>query len=140
MMTSLAAQYSSVQDAWSVTANATANNTGAANWGMSLNMSSIPEWAKPHMAENIMYTQMLIAANPEVMNSDGKFDLSNMGSNPMAVPKDFAATQDNAQYGSPTSSGATSTPTSGKKNGASALASPRVAVALVAVAAIFFAL
>jgi len=149
MMTSLAAQYPSVQNAMSITANATSNNTAAANWGMNLNMSSIPDWAQPYMAENIMYTQVLMAANPDVITPSGNIDLSNMGSNPLSTPNDFAAIQDNTQSPSSTSSGAASSSTSTSagaaakssgKSGASALASPRVAVALVAVAAIFFAL
>jgi hypothetical protein len=153
MMPSLAAQYPSTMAAMSYTANLTMNNTVASTWGMNTNMSGMPDWAMPYMAENIAYSQAFIAMNQDVVTSDGNIDLGKMGSNPMMLPADVAAAsrQNNAvssnSSSSTTSSSSTAsaTPSSaaasgGLKSGASALASPRVAVALVAVAAAFFAL
>jgi hypothetical protein len=93
--------------------------------------------------------------NSEVLTSDGSVDLSGLGNNPVMLPTDVATSMNNADssYGSPASSSApsgtsgTSSPSaspvgasSNSSNGAGALSSPRVAVALVAVAAAFFAL
>ena len=33
----------------------TANNSMAANWGSNMDMSQIPSWAQPYMAQNVMY-------------------------------------------------------------------------------------
>lgn len=148
MMPSLASQNPSTQAGWSYASNATSNNTAAANWGMNLDMSKMPDWSMPYMAENILFTRSFLAMNPESMAADGSVNLAPLSNNAVMIPTDIAAAarQNNAQSGnsSATSSGATSTPSSaasssGGKNGAGALASPRVAVALVAVAAAFFA-
>ncbi|KAH9035347.1 hypothetical protein EDB85DRAFT_1863152 [Lactarius pseudohatsudake] len=149
MMPSIASQNPSTQAGWSYTSNATSNNTAAGNWGMNLDMSKMPDWSMPYMAENILYTQSFLAMNPESMGQDGSVDLSPLANNAVMFPTDVAAAArlNNAESGTSTStsSGASSTPTSassntGGSNGAGALASPRVAVALVAVVAAFFAL
>jgi len=121
-------------------------------------MSGMPDWAQSYAAENILFTQSVLAMNPETINQAGDVDLSAMGSNPMMVPTDVAAaarannvdnsTSSGYPAASSTASGAASTPsttssgdsTKSSTNGAGALSSPRVAVALVAVAAAFFAL
>jgi len=152
MMSSLSGQYPSTKAGWSYASNATSNNTGAANWGASMDMSKMPDWSMPYMAENILYTRSFLAMNPESMNANGDVNLSPLSNNAIMVPTDVAsaARQNNAESGtsssSASSSGATPTPSSasaasssGSSNGAGALASPRVAVALVAVAAAFFA-
>jgi plastocyanin len=151
MMPSLASQYPSTQAAWSYTSNMTANNTAASNWGMNMDMSKMPSWSQSYLAENIMYTQSFIAANPETVSPSGNIDLSLLSNNAVMLPTDVAAAarQNNAQSSTPSSSASSSTPSAtpstaaasgGLKSGASALASPRVAVAFVAVAAAFFAL
>ncbi len=149
MMPSLAGKNPSTQAGYSYASNATSNNTAAASWGMNLDMSKMPDWSMPYMAENIMFTQSFLAMNPESMTKDGSVDLSALGNNAVMIPTDVAAAArlNNAESGTPssTSSGVSATPSSaaassGGINGASALASPRVVVALVAVAAAFFAL
>ncbi|KAH9066405.1 hypothetical protein EDB87DRAFT_1554455 [Lactarius vividus] len=149
MMPSLASQNPSTQAGWSYASNATSNNTAAGNWGMNLDMSKMPDWSMPYMAENILFTRSFLAMNPESMTQDGSVDLSPLANNAVMIPTDVAAAArlNNAESSTPssTSSGVSSTPSSassssGKTNGAGALASPRVAVALVAVVAAFFAL
>jgi len=158
MMPSLAGQYPSTQAAMTYASNVTASQPAAASWGGNINMSGMPDWAQSYAAENILFTQSVLAMNPETINQAGDVDLSAMGSNPMMVPTDVAAAArannvDNSTSSgypatSSTASGAASTPsttssgdsTKSSTNGAGALSSPRVAVALVAVAAAFFAL
>lgn len=156
MMPSLAGQYPSTQAAMSYTSNVTANSSSAASWGMNMNMSGMPSWSQQYMAENVLFTQAVLAMNPETLNADGTVDFSNTTSTPLMVPTDVAASMSSnadSSYGSPASSSAASG-TSGasspsasavggsskSSNGAGALSSPRVAVALIAVAAAFFAL
>ena len=157
MMPSLASQYPSTQAAMTYASNWTMSQPMAAAWGTSMNISSMPEWAQSYAAENIMFTQSFLAMNPEVISSSG-VDLAPLASNPIMMPTDIAASTRAATgdgYGSPngsstsdaaspsassgssTSNGAAS---KGGSNGAGAVSSPRVAVALVAVAAAFFAL
>jgi plastocyanin len=155
MMPSLSSQYPSTQAAMSYTSNLTASQPSAASWGMNMDMSSMPAWSQQYAADNILYTQAVMAMNPDMMGSDGSLDFSKMGNNPLMLPIDIAAAANNAgnsstsSYGSPASSssapGAASSPSTSpvsasSSNGAGAVSSPRVAVALVAVAAAFFAL
>jgi len=155
MMPSIAGQYPSTQAAMSYTSNVTANSTSAASWGMSMDMSGMPSGSQQYMAENVLFTRAVIGLNPEMLLSDGSLDFSNMSSTPLMVPTDVAASMSSnnadGSYGSPASSStpssATSSPSasavggsSKSSNGAGALSSPRVAVALVAVAAALFAL
>jgi len=151
MMASLASQNPSTQAAWTYASNVTSNNTVASNWGMNIDMSQMPSWSQSYVAENIMYTQAFISMNPETVSQNGgNIDLAPLSNSSVMLPTDVAAAarQNNAQSGSPASSAAPSsasaTPSTaasgGLKSGAGALASPRVAVALVAVVAAFFAL
>ena len=154
-MPSLASQYPSTQAAMTYTMNVTASQPAAGAWGNSIDMSKMPSWAQSYAAENIAYTKSFLAMNPETISQSGAVDLSPLANNAIMLPTDVAAAarQNDATntsasaYGSSaaaapsstagTASGATS---QSGKNGAGALASPRVAVALVAVAAAFFAL
>ena len=156
MMPSLAGMYPSTQAAMSYTSNVTANSSTAASWGMNMDMSGMPSWSQQYAAENVLFTRAVIGMNPELIKSDGSIDLSSIGSTPLMVPTDVAASMNNADnstssYGSPGSSSASSSASSpsssavggsskSSSSGAGALSSPRVAVALVAVAAAFFAL
>lgn len=154
MMSSLANQYSSTKAAMSYASNATSSQPYAASWGMGIDMSQMPSWAQSYAAENIAFTQSFLAMNPETMNAQGVVDLSPLANNAIMMPTDVAAAarQNDAQSSStPSSSSAAASSTtaaaaastssgSSSSNGAGALSSPRVAVALVAVAAAFFAL
>jgi len=156
MMPSLAMQYPSTQAAMTYASNCTASKPMAAAWGTGIDMSGMPSWAQSYAAENIMFTQSFLAMNSEVMSSTGAVDLAPLASNPIMMPTDVAnqvRLSSSDGYGSPnaSSSSAAASPSAssasangaaskGGKNGAAALSSPRVAVALVAVAAVFFAL
>lgn len=156
MMSSLASQYPSTQAAMSYTSNITANQSSAASWGMNMDMSGMPSWSQQYAADNVLFTQAFLAMNPETLSPDGSVDLSAIGSNPVMVPTDVAASMNNADnstsssYGSPASSSVSLSASSASAsavggsskstNGAGVLSSPRVAVALVAVVAVFFAL
>jgi len=158
MMPSLAGQYPSTQAAMSYTSNATSNSSSAANWGMNIDMSGMPSWSQQYTAENVLYTRAVLGMNTDMVGADGTIDFTNLGSSPLMVPTDVAASMpsnnaDNStgSYGSPASastpSGSSSPSSSAvggssksSSSGAGALSSPRVAVALVAVAAAFFAL
>jgi plastocyanin len=153
MMPMLTSQNPSTNASWAYTSNYTANNSAVANWAMDLDMSKMPTWAASYVAENVMYSQNFLAANPGTLSSDGTVSLSGLSNGTMTVPADIAAAarQNNAgsttpSYSSPAASGAspspsaTGSPSGALKNGAGALASPRIVVALVAVAAAAFAL
>lgn len=60
------------------------------NWGNDMDMNGVPSWAQQSLGENIMYTRSFLAANPDVMDSTGKVDLSKAGDAPFVVPKDLA--------------------------------------------------
>jgi hypothetical protein len=153
MMPMLTSQNPSTNASWAYTSNYTANNSAVASWGMDLDMSKMPTWAASYVAENVMYSQNFLAANPGTLSSDGTVSLSGLSNGTMTVPADIAAAarQNNAgsstpSYSSPAASGAspspsaTGSPSGALKNGAGALASPRIVVALVAVAAAAFSL
>jgi plastocyanin len=159
MMPSLASQYPSTQAAMSYAANMTANQSSAAMWGSNIDMSSVPSWAQSYAAENILYTQSFLAMNPESLSADGSVDLSPLSSNAIMLPTDVAAaartnnddattSSSSAGYPAASSTASGSKPSStaagdsskSSTSGAGALSSPRVAVALVAVVAAFFAL
>lgn len=149
MMPALASQYPSTGAAVAYTSNVTSGCPAAAAWGSSIDMSGMPSWAQSYAAENIAYTRAFLGMNPETISQEGTVDLSPLSSNPIMVPTDVAAAS-RAATSSNSSSSAAPASTSGastsggtsqdNKNGAGALASPRAAVALVAVAAAFFAL
>lgn len=151
MMSTLVSQNPSTNASWAYASNYTANNSVAANWGMNLDMSKMPTWAASYAAENMMYSQMFFAANPGTLSPSGAVNLANLSNDTTVYPMDVAAAarQNNAGYGTPSSSSpassgaspsATSSPSGALKNGAGALASPRIVVALVAVAAAAFTL
>ena len=155
MMPSLAGQYNSTQAAMSYTSNVTANDSSAAGWGMNIDMGGMPSWSQQYTAENVLYTRAFLGMNPDAFGSDGSVDLSALSSNPAMFPTDVAASMSSnnadsstGSYGSPGSSTSSSASPSSSAvggsskstNGAGALSSPRVAVALIAVAAAFFAL
>ena len=98
-----------------------------------------------------MYARAFFAANPGTIDASGNVDMSSLASGNVNYPEDVAANfrNNNAESSTPSSSPTPSSasPTSTespagalKSNGAGVLASPRIVVALVAVAAAFFAL
>jgi len=152
MMSSLASQYPSTMAGMSYATNVTASQPAAAGWGDNIDLSGVPDWAQSYTAENIAFTKSFLAMNPDVINQAGAVDLSPLANNPVMIPTDVAAAvrADGASSGYPaassTAASSAATPSSSTSsdsskaatNGAGALASPRVAVALVAVAAAFF--
>lgn len=131
----------------------TEGNNFARNWGANMEIGALPTWAQSLAAENIYYTRSVLAANPELVR-DGSMDLGSVSKTPLLIPNDVSVELSNAAAAntpaapSPTGaiSGETSaapqpaaeTPTPG--NGASALGSPRVLVALTVVVATLLAL
>jgi plastocyanin len=158
MMPSLAGQYPSTQAGMSYATNVTASQPAAATWGDNIDLSGVPQWAQSYTAENILFTRAFAAMNPDTIKPDGSIDLSALGSNPAMLPSDVAAAArsndaSSSNSTSPAYPAASSTASSSQPstsaigassnngtNGAGALSSPRVAVALVAAVAAFFAL
>ena len=154
MIPQMAANDSSMAAAYSYTQMMTANNTGASSWGSSIDMSSMPSWSHSFIAENIMYTQLFLAANPEVVNKLSAVNMSSLASNPMALPQDISTLiqgSNNAASGTVANpsanatsavSPASSSPSAASNvhSGAGVMTSSRVGVALVAVIAAAFAL
>jgi hypothetical protein len=130
----------------------TTNNAQAAKWGGNINLASIPEWAHPFVAENVLFTRNFLASNAEVMKEDGTIDLSAAGTTPLMIPQDISAALNNAASSpSSASAPAASTPATSEtpapsgesensSNGASSLASSKVLIAAVVVVSTFFAL
>jgi len=133
----------------------TMNNTLAANWGSSYDMSQMPAWAHSYVAQNVMYTRSFLGANPEVMAADGTVNLGKAGSNPLVIPMDVSQVANNAAASgssgastpSATSSTSTSAPSASashaaaaKTNGARSLGSSGALVGVVTVLGAFLAL
>lgn len=108
MMPAMAANSSGMAAMWQYTQMMTQNNTLAANWGGSIDMSGMPQWAQQYIAENVMYTRTFLAANPETLSQDGGVSLANAGS--MKVPADITSVQNGSASGS---SGSSPTASSG---------------------------
>ncbi|KAI0256919.1 hypothetical protein BJV78DRAFT_1117149 [Lactifluus subvellereus] len=154
MMPALASQNPSTQAAWTYMSNATSGHAAAAAWGDSIDLAKMPGWSQSYAVENIAYTKSFLAMNPETISQSGSVDFSPLSSQPIMMPTDVAAAVRAGGSGSSTTSSSSSAaPASsasstsaaapqnnGSKNGAGALSSPRVAVALVAVVAACFAL
>ncbi|ESK96936.1 extracellular serine-rich [Moniliophthora roreri MCA 2997] len=154
MMQEIMANNSDLKAYAAYTANATSGKAGS-NWGSGISMKDMPEWAHSLVAENVLYTRSFLALNQETAKEDGAIDFGNMVNTPLMFPEDVGAAINAA--GSPTSgavsgstdaastaassaasdASATSAPSG---NGASAVASPKVLVALMAVVATFLAL
>jgi len=144
MMPALASQNPSTQAAMTYMMNATSGNAAAAMWGSSINMASMPNWTQSYIAENVGYTSSFLAMNPGTLTPSGGVNMSSYASGTLQWPNDVAAA---VRSGSSSASSSSASPSStsapsnnGSKNGAGALSSPRVAVALVAIVAACFAL
>jgi plastocyanin len=157
MMASMAANDSSLAAQWSYTNSQTAGKTVAASWGSSIDMSSMPEWSYPYMAQNVMYNRVFLAKNDDVIKPDGTVDLGAAGTAPLMIPPDITAALANNGAATPSTPDYSTTSTSStpaasspaasaspasaaSTNGASSLGSPSLLVALMAVVATFFAL
>jgi plastocyanin len=150
MLPGIAANTSAVSTSWA----STKNYTGAAStWGGSMDLSGMPGWAQSAMAENVLFTRSVMAANPSAITANGDINLGQIDLANMMIPADVAALAAASAPASNSSSATSgtnpaapsSTPSSSVNNaattsGAGALASPRSAVALVAAAVMFFAL
>jgi len=165
MLAVVASNNSATAAAWSATSNITGP---AATWGDSIDLSGMESWAQTAMVDNVLYTRSFLAMNPSVIDSSGNVDLSSIQSGNYMAPADVSAAVANgdASGASPASSSGTApsaaisqaaaavsaagsavanaasqaTSAVAKSSGAGALVSPRSAVAIVAVAAMFFAL
>lgn len=122
----------------------------ALSWGNNLDVSTIDPSLHGAVAENVLYTRRVMAANPDAWDKNGNF---NPGSN-FTIPFDMSAMLDAANAGTPalnaengitanasaaTSSSAAPAATGSKPSGAIAVRSSAVAVAVAAVAAALFA-
>ncbi|TFK54926.1 hypothetical protein OE88DRAFT_1623071 [Heliocybe sulcata] len=148
MMTSMMANNSDISAMWSYTKNKTAGNPAAAAWGGGADMSNMPSWAQQAMVENVLYTRLALAANPETLQSDGSVNLSAGGDAPLMFPTDITAALSNAAASPSTSSAsspktatsASASPSPSQMSGARSVASSGAAVALTAGLAAFFLL
>lgn len=148
MMPSIAANSSDVMAYATYTKTQTKGNTRAAGWGMNLDLAQLPEWSHQYVAENVLYTQNFLAANPEVLKDDGTVDLS--GNTPLMIPQDLNVALA-AASATPAASPAASTPAASatpaasqpaanagsapKSNGAISSSSSKMVVGLVAAVA-----
>ncbi|KAG8913809.1 hypothetical protein FRC01_004372 [Tulasnella sp. 417] len=151
-MRSMVQTDSSMAALWSYVSNKTAG-TSAENWGMQMDISSMPESQYSALAQNAMYTQLFYAANPGLLESGaGAADLNGSG---IVIPSDVTATLQNLAAADPATSTyesipAAATPTSANANAADAspaasaygngsgrLASSTVMVGAIAVLASF---
>lgn len=115
---------------------------------MNLDLAQLPEWSHQYVAENVLYTQNFLAANPEVLKDDGTVDLS--GNTPLMIPQDLNVALA-AASATPAASPAASTPAASatpaasqpaanagsapKSNGAISSSSSKMVVGLVAAVA-----
>ncbi|KAF6765168.1 glycoamidase [Ephemerocybe angulata] len=154
-MQSIMANNSAVAGYAAYTTKNTASNAAAAKWGGNLNIEAFPEWARPSMVENVLFTRNFLAQNPETLKEDGSIDLSSAESTPLVIPQDIAAVMGSATTApaagntaaAPTSTASTTTETTGAvanaeslNNGAMSGNSPRILVAAMAVVATFMLL
>jgi plastocyanin len=101
MMQSLVAASPDLAKMRTYTDNATMNSSGASSWGTSIDMSSIPQWAQQSFVENVFYTRLFLAANPDAFQN-GSIDAS-LGGNPPVIPQDITQVTLNNSTNSPNS-------------------------------------
>jgi plastocyanin len=148
MMSSMLSNNSVLSAMYSYQQNVSNGNSAADSWGSDLDMSGMPQWSQEYTMQNVMYTRTFLAANPEVINSDGTIDMSKASS--WSVPNDVAAQLTDAQVAaaaSPSSSSSTSSTSSGSApattsahSGAGSVTAPRLATAFAAIAVAVLAL
>jgi plastocyanin len=154
MAAEMAKNDSDIAAMWSMMKNTTSGNAQAAAWGGNMDMKDLPPWGQKEMMKNVMYTRSFLAMNKDAYKN-GKVDLSTASQTPLMFPPDMSNSL-NAAASSGSSSAAASTAASTAaaspsasasatsagaiSNGAMSLASPRVLVAFMAIAATLFAL
>lgn len=154
MMQNLTASNPNLSMMRSYTDNATMNSPGASQWGTNFDMSSIPQWAQQSFVENVFYTRLFLAANPDALQN-GQVD-AGLSGNPPVIPQDITQVTLNnstdsgygSSPGSPSSMSSsstgvpTSTPTAAGNLSGNGAVSARsgVTVVLAAIAAGFFLL
>lgn len=108
---------SSMAALWSYVSNQTAG-TSAENWGMNMDMSSMPESQYSALAQNTMYTQLFYAANPTLLAAgQGAADINGSG---IVIPADITSTMQNLAASGPASSTYESVPSAASATAASA--------------------
>jgi len=155
MVVNMTSSSSDCMAMWQYTKNVTSSNSYASNWGMGINVAGMDSNSMMEVMNNVMWTQQLIAANPDTVDAEKGFQVSNK---PLNLPVDLssalasapapsspaAATGGAAASSAAVSSGAAgaaASPTAtGKSNGAASVASSSVAIALVAIVASFLML
>jgi len=155
MVVNMTSSSSDCMAMWQYTKNVTSGNSYASNWGMGINVAGMDSNSMMEVMNNVMWTQQLIAANPDNVDAEKGFQVSNK---PLNLPVDLssalasapapsspaAATGGAAASSAAVSSGAAgaaASPTAtGKSNGAASVASSSVAIALVAIVASFLML
>jgi len=146
MMSSLAINDSAIGNYATYTNSQTESNQAAAAWGSSMDMSSLPAWSHSYVAENIMYTRNFLAANTEVMMSDGKIDMGKIDKTRLTLPRDFSAALNStgatssAPPASTSSSSASSSQSTTKSSAIVSTSSSKVLVGLVVGLATFMML
>ena len=137
MMPSMVANNSVMSAMWSYTQMTTANNSLAAAWGNTIDLSGMPDWSWQYVMENVMYTRAFLAANPSSMSPEGAVSLSN-ASMPFIIPMDVSATMmTNGTMAAGTGNGSSPTMLP-NTNAARGLTASNGLAAIVAAAAIFF--
>ncbi|KAI5123290.1 hypothetical protein M0805_009311 [Coniferiporia weirii] len=151
MMPSIANNNSDIAALAAYTQNLTSSSPVASTWGGSIDMANMPAWSYDVVAENVMYSRSFIAANPDIVQSDGSINLG-ASSAPLMIPQDLSnvLASSSSASSSPSSTGASSgsstdsstvsaasvTPTSG----ASGLTASMALSGVVALVATFYAL
>ena len=148
MMGSAVSNSSDMAAMMAYTDSLTANNTKAAQWGMNIDMASLPDWAHSSVLENVMYTRAFLGANPETLKDDGSVDMS--GETPKMIPTDMAPINNAVDSGAaassssaqpapsaPAASSAAAAPTGAaeKTNGAASKAASSALLGVAALAA-----
>jgi len=163
MMSTLAANDSTLSAYAAYTANNTAGNEVMNGWNMNMDLSAIPDWARSLAVENTLFTQSTIGKNSWMMTDTG-LDLSAVGTKALDLPLDTSmfngassgsaaasvsaapgpvgadATSAGADATSASASASASSSSSSNTSGANSVASPRFLVAAVVVVATIFAL
>jgi len=76
--------------------------TSAYTWGDSIDVANIPTWSHEELATNVMYTRLMFAANPGMLeNGQGA---SNPNGSPVTIPADITQLAADSSYGSGTAS------------------------------------
>jgi len=92
-MQNLTSTYPQLSAMASYTNTQAASNPSANDWATNLDMGSMPDWSHEFVAENVLYTRLFMAQNPDVIQADGSI---NMNTNaPLMFPQDIS-TVDNA--------------------------------------------